>query len=179
MPLHRAWRLCANRCHVIRHLKLVCAQLKERKNEKDQGLNGKGMFVTNVLNHIVLQTLLIWRIHITIVAIKQTLYARDVCNKWCYWNYQVQQHESKWCLHGKLDCIVRWKSMVFWHFNKWAHGQQKTLIQTFFKNWLSQVGCTSSQWCCDLGKRDLWHWDSNNGKDRLETWNHTWCLVCS
>ncbi len=59
MPLDRAWRLCANRCHVIGHLKLVCVQLKERKNEKDQGLNGNGMFVTNLLNHIVLQTLLI------------------------------------------------------------------------------------------------------------------------
>jgi hypothetical protein len=59
VPLDRAWRLCANRCHVIRQVRLVCAQLKERKNEKDQGLNGKWMFVANVLNHIVLQTLLI------------------------------------------------------------------------------------------------------------------------
>jgi len=59
VPLDRAWRLWANRCHVIGHLKLVCAQLKERKNEKDHGPNGKGMFVTNVLNHIVLQTVLI------------------------------------------------------------------------------------------------------------------------
>ncbi len=37
MPLYRAWRLCANRFHVIGQLKLVCAQFEERKNEKDQG----------------------------------------------------------------------------------------------------------------------------------------------
>jgi hypothetical protein len=42
-----------------RALKIGLCSIEGRKNEKDQGPNGKGMFVTNVLNHIVLQTLLI------------------------------------------------------------------------------------------------------------------------
>jgi hypothetical protein len=82
-------------------------------------------------------------------------------NKWCYWNYQVQQHESEWCLHGRLDYIVRLKTWFFDTTTNEHMANKKHWFKHLKKINYPHVGCTSRQWCCDLGKRDQWHWDSN------------------